>query len=263
MKRFLICLIAIGLVGCTTTAVPLKEQMQAEIEKANEIQAIDGDNRKDFYSYYTEPSIGRISSSPSSNVFVKGGIRFVMNLNVSKIINEEYYKDVSENRDSSSVEHFLFAIEGQYSDVDLNIYEYRCEVYQYEGVTMVLMETQFMDFYAIGNEREMLNVVGDMIHIAKTVQVNQTKIITAYSSKESVPYKKEALNLFEVAIPENGRVDEMIADKTSGVGENINENGAITGDIFETDDFGKQVSTPEPSADSGVIDENYATDDIN
>lgn len=261
MKQFLICLIAIGLVGCSSTAIPLQDEVKAELEMANETQAIDGDNRKDFYSYYTEPSIGKISSSPSSNVFAKGGIRFVMNLNVSKIINLEYYADALTINDVSSTQHLLFSIEGQYSDVALNIYEYKCDVYQYDSITMVLMTTQFMDFYAIGSEREIASVVGDMLRIAKTVKVNQSKIITAYSSKEAVQYKKEALNLFEVAVPENGRVDEMIADKTGGVINSGNGTGT-SGDAFETDDFGKTTPTPEPASDD-ASDENYATDDIN
>lgn len=262
MKQFLICLIAIGLVGCTSTSAPLKEQMQTALEQANEIQAIDGDNRKDFYSYYLEPSIGNVSSSPSSNVFLKEGTRFVMNLNVSKIINQEFYADALTINDVANATSLLFTLVGQYSDVALNIYDYRCDVYQYEEVTMVLLSTQFMDFYAIGSEQEMINIVDDMLHIAKTVKVNHDKIITAYSSKEAVQYKKEALNLFEVAVPENGRVDEMIADKTGGSIETPGGNTGGTGDQFETDDIGKVVSTPEPT-DGNTGGENYATDDIN
>ncbi|MEG2751206.1 MAG: hypothetical protein RR916_05330 [Anaerorhabdus sp.] len=220
MKRILVYLIAFCLVGCTQSTQPLMEQMKASLERANQMQAIDGDNRKDFYSYYIEPSIGKISSSPSSNVFVKNGVRFVMNLNVSKIINEKYYADALTMNDIATSENLLFSLEGQYEDILLNIYDYVCEVYQYESLTMVLLSTQFMDFYAVGNEAEVVAIVSDMLKIAKTVQINKEEIVAAYSSKEAVQYKKQALNLFEVAVPENGRVDEMISDKTGTSNEN-------------------------------------------
>ncbi|MEG2329574.1 hypothetical protein [Anaerorhabdus sp.] len=261
MKRILVYLIAFCLVGCTQSTQPLMEQMKASLERANQMQAIDGDNRKDFYSYYIEPSIGKISSSPSSNVFVKNGVRFVMNLNVSKIINEKYYADALTMNDIATSENLLFSLEGQYEDILLNIYDYVCEVYQYESLTMVLLSTQFMDFYAVGNEDEVVAIVSDMLKIAKTVQINKEEIVAAYSSKEAVQYKKQALNLFEVAVPENGRVDEMISDKTGT--SNENGNSGNVGDDFATDDIGNRVPTPTPTPETPANgDENYASDDI-
>lgn len=259
MKRILVYLIAFCLVGCTQSTQPLMEQMKASLDRANQMHAIDGDNRKDFYSYYIEPSIGKVSSSPSSNVFIKDGIRFVMNLNVSKIINEKYYVDALTVNDIATSENLLFSLEGQYEDVLLNIYDYVCDVYQYDSLTMVLLSTQFMDFYAVGSEGEVVSIVSDMLKIAKTVQINQEEIVAAYSSKEAVQYKKEALNLFEVAVPENGRVDEMISDKTSTGDQN--GNSGTVGDNFATDDIGNRVPTPTPDAPANS-DENYASDDI-
>ena len=48
---------------------------------------------KQYYSYYIQPSIGRRESTEISNVFVLNDDEFVMNLNVSSVIKNEYYMD--------------------------------------------------------------------------------------------------------------------------------------------------------------------------
>lgn len=266
MKRILVYLIAFCLVGCTQSTQPFEERMKESLNRANHIQAIDGDNRKEFYSYYIEPSIGKISSSPSGNVFIKDGIRFIMNLNVSKIINENHYGDALTVNDVASTNQLLFQIEGQYEDALLNVYDYKCEVYKYDSLTMLLLSTQFMDFYAVGNENELVAIAADMLNIAKTVQVHTDKIVATYSSKEAVQYKKEALNLFEVSVPENGRVDEMIMEKNP-VGDDVTNPDHPSDGEYQTDNIGNRVPVPTETPVSENPDglesmEDFATDNI-
>ncbi|SJZ86926.1 hypothetical protein [Anaerorhabdus furcosa] len=259
MKRFCLILVACLLFGCAQSTQPLEERIQSEFEFVNTLKTVDGDNRKDFYSYYIEPSVGRVSSNPSNNIFLKDGVQFVMNLNVSKIISEKYYTDALTGNDVATKDNLLFEIEGQYDDSLLNSYDYRCQVYQYENMYMLLLETQYMNFYTVANANQLPTIAGEMLKIARTIRVNQEEIISAYSSKEAIQYKKEALNLFEVAVPENGRVDEMITDKTN-TGDSTGDNaGGMTDDFYQSDDFGSKIPTASPTQDPNG---DYASDDF-
>ncbi|MEG0404001.1 hypothetical protein [Anaerorhabdus sp.] len=257
MKRICLILVVFLLFGCTQSTQSFQERIQEEFDFVNTQTTVEGNNRKEFYSYYIEPSIGKFSSNPSNNIFSKDGVQFVMNLNVSKIISQKYYTDALNSQDVVNTENLLFQITGQYDDFDLNSYDYICDVYQYDNLYVLLLETQFMNFYTVGNENEVISAAGEMLKIARTIEVHSDKIISAYSSKEAIQYKKEALNLFEVAVPENGRVDEMISDKTN-LGENIGS-GVMGNEFYQSDDYGSKVpgatATPQP-------DENYASDNF-
>lgn len=259
MKRICLILVAFLLFGCAQSTQPLQEKIKNELDFVNTLNTVEGDNRKEFYSYYIEPSVGKIVSNPSNNVFLKDGVQFVMNLNVSKIISEKYYTDALTSKDVASMEHLLFEIDGQYDDSLLNSYDYRCQVYQYDNMYMLLLETQYMDFYTVTNENQLPEIASEMLKIARTIRIRQDEIISAYSSKEAIKYKKEALNLFEVAVPENGRVDEMISDKTN-MGDNTGDNqGGMGDEYYQSDDFGSKVPATTSTPDGN---ENYASDDF-
>ncbi|MEG0076329.1 hypothetical protein [Anaerorhabdus sp.] len=258
MRRFCLVLVACLLFGCAQSTQSLEANIQKELDFANTLATVEGDNRKDFYSYYIEPSIGKVSSNPSNNVFLKDGVQFVMNLNVSKIISEKYYADALTGDDVATKENLLFELDGQYDDGLLNSYDYRCQVYQYENAYMLLLETQYMNFYTVANANQLPGIASEMLKIARTVRVHKDEIISAYSSKEAIQYKKEALNLFEVAVPENGRVDEMISDKTN-IGDTTGTGGAMSDDFYQSDDFGSKIPAATPTPE---VNEDYASDDF-
>lgn len=254
--RKIFCLILIFcLVGCSQPPQSFQERLENTLLNANQIEAVSPSNRKIFYSYYVEPSVGRIDSNESSNIFEKNNVKFVMNLNVSNIINTRYYSDAMIDSNTVTKDELLFTINGKYKDYLDNEYDYSCDVYKYDNTYYMTFVSKYMNFYAIGNQMDLITVAQEMLKISKTIRVDEDAVISHYSSKETVEYQKEALQLFEVVVPENGRVDEMLSNKTEI--DNIDNNVDVgTGDeIYQSDDLNSRVPTPTPVITEGNIEE--------
>ncbi len=99
-----------------------------------------------------------------------------------------------------------------------------------------------MNFYTTGSRAEIMTVAGEMLKIARTISIKEEEIISHYSSKEVIEYEREQLQLFEVMIPENGRIDEMLANK-----QNTDEVGDV--DIpYSSDDYDETGGKKEPES---------------
>lgn len=255
MRKIFCFILIFCLVGCSQPSQSFQERLESALLNANEVEAVSPGNRKGFYSYYIEPSVGRIDSNISSNIFEKGNVKFVMNLNVSNIINSKYYSDAMIDSNTVTKKDLLFSINGKYVDYLGKEYDYNCDVYQFDNLYYLSFISKYMNFYTVGSQTDLITVAQEMLKISKTIEVSEDEIISHYSSKETIEYKKEALQLFEVIVPENGRVDEMLSNKIEI--DNIENNVDIgnTDEIYQSDDLNSRAETPIPDEGDGNIDE--------
>ena len=118
MKRLLTVLsllAAVLLTGCTKAEGTYQEQLNQRIEQAITDATAGPTFSHGIYSFYKEPSVGRISSEETSSVFTQDGVKFVMNLNVSSIVNTKYYEGKSISLIPGGME-VLAKSGGQFSD---------------------------------------------------------------------------------------------------------------------------------------------------
>ena len=87
----ILLLMTLVLSGCTQVSGDLNGRVKKSIADALALPASQANRNKTFYSYYIEPSVGRYSGNNTGNVFTYEGAKFLMNLNVPVIINEDAY----------------------------------------------------------------------------------------------------------------------------------------------------------------------------
>ncbi len=242
MKKLSILFLSILLVGCSVSTESFEAELKQKLETVSQWRAVSPDNRKHYYSYYIEPGVGRRKSEDSYSIFIKEDVEFVMNLNVPQILKENYYSGDTQERQVTEPEEFLFRIQGEYSDYEDVISKYQCDVYLKGNIYYLVMETRYMNFYTTGSRAEIMTVAGEMLKIARTISIKEEEIISHYSSKEVIEYEREQLQLFEVMIPENGRIDEMLANK-----QNTDEVGDV--DVpYSSDDYDETGGKKEPES---------------
>lgn len=211
MKRIIILLLSLLLVGCSSN--DLKTILDNELSGIENIKyTISPSNKKSLYSYYIQPGIGNKKSLEASNLFEYNNCEFVMNLNVANIVNNKFYS-LSTLSNTLDKNLLVYTRSSKFIDSSNKSIEYVFNVYNIDNNYFVYLQSEYFDFYGKISKSEVKEIANIMMIIAKTSIINETKIIAEYSNKESIEYVKESIQLFEVSIPENGRLDEMISDK--------------------------------------------------
>ena len=214
-KIWIVLLLAAVCAGCSVNASSLERELKTSIDEVlSTPSACLADNHKTLFSYYAEPRLGRKTSTATSNVFLLDGEEIVMNLDISTVINSKYYPEVSNLKQKTGDE--LVYLSGTYTDCHNESYEYALSVYQLaNGKYYVDLQTQTVNFYSYLNYVMIEDAVIQMLKISRTVEINETEVISYYSSKPADEHEREQVNLFTEQISENGRLDELIGVTSS------------------------------------------------
>ena len=183
MKKFWIVLSLLMLCGCSANPAGLQNTLNQKIEKVIQQPAMCiADNHKTLFSYYTEPSVGRMESTMTSIVFLVDNVEVVMNLDISTVINTKYYPDVLTQPKANGDE--IVFLSGKLDACDGNEYDYSVSVYLLNnGKYYVDVQTHFVNFYSAVDYVMIDDIVIHMLKIARSVEVNELEIILYYSSK--------------------------------------------------------------------------------
>ena len=209
MKR-VVSLFALLLVltssGCGS-AVPLADQLDQTIAKTMAITIPFTNHRKETISYYVPTNVGILEQQETSSVFVLGESEFLFTLNVTNII--------AENEDPSGrgidISNAIYTNSGMYTDVDGSDHPYTMSILDMGGAYYVLFDTPKISFYGLTNPIECDAVVQAMIRILKSAEIDDDTIIATYDREEAAKSEKIELDLFDEVIPENGRLEEIVA----------------------------------------------------
>lgn len=216
MKKFWIVLSILMLCGCSANPAGLQNSLNQKIKKVIQQPAMCiADNHKTLFSYYAEPSVGRIESTMTSNVFLIDNTEVVMNLDISSVINTKYYPDVLTEPKANGDE--IVFISGQMGACDGNQYDYSVSVYLLNnGKYYVDVQTHYVNFYSAVDYVMIDDIVIHMLKIARSVEVNELEVIIYYSSKPADEHQREQVDLFQQEIAESGRLDELLGGVDAG-----------------------------------------------
>lgn len=209
MKKVILALCLVFLVGCQSVDNP-EQCLQEKIDLALSLPSGSANNHKDYYSYYTEPSVGIVNKTITSSLLKYENTDFVMNLAINKIVNARSYGDVIPQSIHPDDQYLLSNLSGTYCDYDGSEYPYIVKLYQLSDIYYLSLDTQYVNFYSNGSMQEMVDVLKPMMMIAKTVQINEDKIMMDYSAKERISFQGEKLKLYDEVIPQQGSMQEMV-----------------------------------------------------
>ncbi len=273
MKRFIFgitMLSAVLLMGCVQAEGTYQEQLITRIEQAISGATAGPTYSHGIYSYYKEPSIGRVSSEQTSNIFVKDGVRFVMNLNVSAIVNEKYYENSASISTPQNME-VLAECTGTFADFMGQEHPFDIQLSRLEDQVFTSMKTDLLEFFSISNELEALQTAETMMRMARTVRVDNEAVIAAYSGRQEIDYVRKRLELFQNVVPENGRIEELfegngnyagVADDYNGdnIGDNLVSEETIDSATGDGDDQIGSIGGADDTIDSSMGDANDMID---
>lgn len=219
MKRLIIlfCVVLFGLSACssitkdTLSAYLKSAALEAETETVNTVTNIS----KTMYSYYLPPSIGRKTSTETSNILTSNGINILMNLDVIDVISDSYYDTASKTRSFKtmlSTTDDLITFDGSFTDGAGETVTYRVSIlYVNDSLILLTLEAGYFIFTAITPISVSDEILYDMIRLARSCIVDSASVLLAYSTRESIDYKKETIDMFSQIAPESGTVLDMIS----------------------------------------------------
>lgn len=215
MKRWLIGLVLMvfALSGCTAiTATTLNQQLKQAVQAAASVDLKAANNiQKELYTYYLPPHLGRIQSTETASILRAGNVNILMNLDVIDVIADTYYESKNAFKQLVAQSQSLLSLEGELTNTQQKTMAYKVTVIDI-GNSDVLMtlESGYFILTTITARVDAADILEDMVILVRSAIVDKEKVLLAYSSRESIDYQQETINLFEQIAPESGSVLDMI-----------------------------------------------------
>ena len=221
--------------GCTQVSGDLKTRIGQQMEFVSTQDAGIANRNKAYYSYYIEPSVGRYSGNETGNIFVYQGSKILMNLNVPMIINAKTYPNSTADGMEDIRDPYV-EYKGSYVDFQEVKRNYHVMVYQQDANYLILMSTDTLNFYAVCDAVKVSQLTGEMLKIARSVEVHTDTLLAAYTNHKVLEYKTEKIELYNEIVPEEGDIGELINDtNTIGNGKASQSNGSDSSDASKQD----------------------------
>lgn len=192
---------------------------------------------RDLFSYYLPVHMGRRPAGPASAKLISRNQVVMLNVDVINVLNQSYYRDISNPlRNALNKEAAFFVKEGFMVRNDGVAMPYALSVTQLsDALVFAQVQTDsfiISSFHPPGSSVELLK---DMILLARTVRVNQSVVLATYSNREILTFQRESLNIFAQVAPESGTVIDMITDPDSlFFDETFSEDSFIPNPGFDT-----------------------------
>ena len=93
MKKVACLMLTLLLCGCQVNETDLKNELTSELNELSDQDPVAYTTmNKPLYSYYLPKDVGRIQSNPLSSLFMKDGVKFIMNFNPNEVVIHDYYQ---------------------------------------------------------------------------------------------------------------------------------------------------------------------------
>lgn len=199
--------------GCMAKG-DLKDELDAVFSADSEIQVIRRNNYSSFIDYYVPSDTGELDGTKLSSSFTYNESKFVMDINVSGIINGRYYRDVRLTDEGFFDKNKLvYSRKGNYLDSDGGSHDYIYNVYEYDNRYLSYFASKELVFYGYATDSDVVNLSSRILLMAKGATVRENDIIASYSSRNEIDYEKKQVNLFETIMPVNGNVNDFLVDR--------------------------------------------------
>ena len=213
MKKIVIFLLVILLSGCAGKG-DLKQELDAVFSADSKVQTIRRNNYSSFIDYYVPSDTGELEGTKLSSNFSYNESRFVMDINVSGIINDRYYRNLKlADEGFFDDARKVYARQSSYVDSDGSSHEYIYKVYEYDDRYLSYFASKELVFYGYATAADIVNLSSRILLMAKGATVRENDVIASYSSRNEIDYEKKQVNLFETIMPVNGNVNDFLVDR--------------------------------------------------
>lgn len=212
MKKIMIFFMCIFLCACSNK-ISIQKQLDDVFTNEQETK-VRANNYTDYVEYYLPSDVCEESCEPLSFAFGVDDCRFIMNINVSNIINSKYYKNIKLlDEGFFDNEYLVYDYTGKFVDINNQTNNFFINVYEYEDECLVYFVSSKVNYYGYCSVDKIKLLVSKIMQMVKATNVLDEKIITDFSSIDVVDYEKSTVNLFGNTMPKEGRIEEFIINK--------------------------------------------------
>ena len=210
-KKIILVFILFGLCGCATHNDLIKQIEEIVSKEETIVYKSRTNSVTDYFSYYLPSDCYERKGDNTTAIVDYNESKIALNLNIKDIISDHYYYDQMLNDDGFfDSKNLIYQKSSTFIKNEEENLRYNLYVYQLENEFMVHFQDKEVQIYAYCYESDLVQVVRHMFILAKGINIEETKIIDAYSSKEVIDYEKKQINLFNYVIPSTGYLQELL-----------------------------------------------------
>ena len=192
----------------------LKQRLDQIFSADQSDEMIRRNNYSLYVDYYLPSDTGEFEGDALSSRFSYNSSNFVMDINISGIVNERYYKqEALSDEGFFDEDKLVYEHKGVYTDTEGTGHDYTYKVYSYDDKYLSYFFSRELLFYGYSNRSDIEAISSRILLMAKSASVRDNDVISAFSSKTEVDYQKKQVNLFETIMPVNGNVNDFLINK--------------------------------------------------
>ena len=218
MKKVLVLLISLLLCGCANTN-SMESQLDSVFNNEENIK-VRVNNYTNYIEYYLPSDVNEENSEPLSYVFSIDDGKLVMNINISNILNKDYYKQTVLTDEGFFDESKLFYSKaGEYLNNNKQNIRYFFKAYDYDDECLLYFVSDNVNFYGYCDYDKASLMASKILQIAKACNVHEDRVLNDFSTTDVIDYQRSTIDLFEKTLPKDGPVDEFIIETNKQVSE--------------------------------------------
>lgn len=211
MKKLVIVLMLLALSACKIDVNGT--DLDVVFEKDLEDISLRRNNYTEYVDYYLPSDVHQTEDSLLSESFEYNDSKFLMDVNISGIINNKYYKNTSVDDGFFDESKLVYRKQSTYRDMEDGLFDYIFSIYLEDNEYLICFNSKDLIFYGITNKNDLDGLSSRILLMAKAAKVNEEKVVEDYSNKEVIDYEKKQVNLFETVMPVNGNINDFIINK--------------------------------------------------
>lgn len=211
MRKLFILLIGFTLVGCSTQSSSIEEIINKSVKEVSQAPlSVSNNYRKKMFTYHLPQDIGVLESNNISSVLLYGDSNIFMSVNVSEVMSEGARKLSGGTETLISKDFILPLRDNVEKSAVVHVEQLGSDNY------LVYFEVDDVFFLSVSPYANIENILERMLMIGRTLEVDKKMIISEFSNKETLTYKKEVIELFSDSIPEDGMIQDIITNDEDG-----------------------------------------------
>lgn len=218
MKKLIFVLLFLILCGCANS-----DDVSNQLDKVFSVEYSSNyraNNYTNYIEYYLPSDVYETGADDVSYTFVTNDCNFIMNINIARIVNKNYYQNIELSDEGFFDQNKLvYSHSGEYSNLDGVPVSFIFEAFEYDNKYILYLTSDEINLCGTCPKKDIGLLASKMMQMASNCDVDNSRVVDDYSSKDVIDYEKSSVNLFEYVFPTEGRVDDMMINQSETVSE--------------------------------------------
>lgn len=212
-KLILVFCLLMCLCACKDSNANINKQLDNVFNNINDIKEYHTNNTMKYFSYYLPSDMHEDDLDSDSIVLKYNDSTIIMNLNIANIINSKYYNDyILTDESLFDKQYSIYKKQGSFKNFENDNKRYICDIYNYDDTYVLFLQSSDMNYLGNIDIQDADEVVKHLLTICKNTTVSKEEVIKDYSNKDVIDYTKKQINLFDVNMPVNGALADLLVD---------------------------------------------------